>query len=225
MEGLAHLQKEFSLPLQSHLSENRKEISWVQELCPKSDSYGDAYAKYGFFDGKAPVVMAHCVWSDEKEMELLRERGVYIAHCADSNTNLSSGIAPVRRFIEMGVPLGLGSDVAGGTHISIFRAMCDAIKVSKLRSVLVEPDKMPLTVEEAFYLGTAGGASFFEKAGFGPSGSFEAGCELDALVIDDSTISFLCDLSVRDRLERVLYLSDERNIKAKYVQGRKVSEP
>ena len=56
------------------------------------------------------------------------ERGVYIAHCPASNMNVSSGIAPVRRFLDMGLHTGLGSDVAGGTVTSIFRAMADAIQ-------------------------------------------------------------------------------------------------
>jgi len=222
MKGLGDLRKEFSLPLQSHLSENRREIDWVRELCPGSNSYTGAYADYGFFDGESPVVMAHCVWLGEDEMDLLRERGVYIAHCPQSNTNLASGIAPARRFIEKGISPGLGSDVAGGSQVSIFRAMGDAIQVSKLRAALVEADQKPLTVEEVFYMGTAGGASFFEKAGLGASGSFEQGCELDALVMDDSALNLFSDLSIRDRLERILYLSDDRHIVSKFVRGKQL---
>jgi guanine deaminase len=223
--GLAELQKETALPFQSHLSENKKEIAWVRELCPGSKHYGDAYARRHLFGGDVPTIMAHCVWSGDDEIQLLAERGVFAAHCPQSNANLSSGIAPVRRLLEAGVPLGLGSDVAGGVHSSIFRAMTDAIQVSKLRRALLSHDEAALTLEEAFYLGTAGGGAFFGKAGggfFGSAGSFDPGFDFDALVINDNTPPGPQDLSLRDRLERVVYLSEDRHISAKYVRGQRI---
>ena len=224
MESLGKIQKEYKLPVHSHLSENRKETAWVKELHPESENYASVYAGFGLLGDSAPTIMAHCVWLDEKEMDLLAERGVYIAHCPQSNTNLFSGIAPARRYLDRGIPLGLGSDIAGGTHSSIFRAMSDAIQVSKLRQVLVAPEEKALTLEEAFYLGTAGGGSFFGKLRpgnekFGPAGSFEPGWDFDALVIDDSSLDNPDRLKLRARLERVVYLSDDRHIMGKYVRG------
>ncbi|MDR2246833.1 MAG: amidohydrolase family protein [Treponema sp.] len=221
MKGLSEIQKEYALPLQSHLSENRAEIRWVRELCSGAGSYAGAYARWGLFGGGVPTVMAHCVWPEDRETGLLAEQGVFVAHCPQSNTNLASGIAPVRRFLERGIPVGLGSDVAGGVHTSIFRAMADAIQVSKLRRVLAAEDDAPLTLEEAFYLGTAGGGAFFGKTGpAGAAGSFAPGRDFDALVIDDANLAAPFELSIRERLERVVYLSDDRNIAAKYVRGR-----
>ena len=230
IKRLVKIQKEKGLPLQSHLSENRKEIEWVKELCPKSKSYTGAYADSGLLDG--PTIMAHCVWSGEKEMDILAEKGVYIAHCPQSNTNLSSGIAPIRRFMEKRIPMGLGSDVAGGTHTSVFRMMSDAIQVSKLRQTLglnspgiAAPAGKALTLEEAFYLGTAGGGSFFGKipdANFGPSGSFDEGWDFDAVIIDDSGLAGPATVKLRDRLERIVYLSDERHVSGKYVRGKRL---
>jgi guanine deaminase len=222
MRGLAVLQKKHNLPLQSHLSENRREIEWVRELRPTSSGYGAAYRDDDLFGGDVPTLMAHCTWSDEKETSLMAERQVVAVHCPQSNTNLSSGIAPVRRFLQAGVPVGLGSDVAGGAHCSIFRAMSDAIQVSKLRRPLLNIDEKALTLEEAFYLGTVSGGAFFARNGMGACGSFEAGYDLDALVIDDGNLAPPFKLSIRDRLERVVYLSDDRNIKAKYVKGKAV---
>jgi guanine deaminase len=222
--GLAAIQKETGLPLQSHLSENKKEIAWVRELCPGSKHYGDAYARWNLFGAEVPTIMAHCVWSDDDEIRALAERGVFAAHCPQSNANLASGIAPARRLLDAGVPLGLGSDVAGGVHASIFRAMTDAIQASKLRRAVVNHGEKPLTLEEAFYLGTAGGGAFFGKAGsgfFGPSGSFEPGFDFDALVMDDGDLAGPGE-PLRDRLERLVYLSDDRHISAKYVRGRRI---
>jgi len=230
MRGLCALRNEFNLPVQSHLSENRSEVEWVRTLCPSSAGYGAAYDDFGLFgsggtEAGPPTVMAHCVWSDEEEIKLMARRGVFAAHCPQSNANLSSGVAPMRRILEAGVPAGLGSDIAGGSSSSIFRAMSDAIQVSKLRNPLLGVNEKPLTMEEAFFLGTKGGGEFFGKSGMGYCGSFEPGFEFDALVINDHApeahaLAAPFDMSVRDRLERAIYISDSGHIKAKYARGK-----
>lgn len=217
MNGLAEIQKEYSLGVQSHLSENPSEVDWVKQLCPTASGYADAYMQYGLLGGKVPTIMAHCVWLRLDEIDLLAQRGVYVAHCPQSNQNLSSGIAPVRKFLNKGVPVGLGSDVAGGCHTSIFRAMADAIGASKMYWRYVDQSDKPISMEEAFYLGSMGGGAFF-----GLVGSFLEGYELDALVIDDSDIAKNYELTLKERLERVVYLSDNSHITAKYVQGRQL---
>lgn len=218
MGELGGIQRRYGLPVQSHLSESRSEVAWVRELCPGARSYGHAYHAFGLFGGPAcPTIMAHCVYSDGEEEALLKAQNVWIAHCPASNMNLSSGIAPVRRFLRDGLSVGLGSDVAGGTHTSIFKAMADAIQVSKLRWRLVDESLEPLTVSEAFYLGTLGGGSFFGKAG-----SFAPGYEFDALVIDDARYTPQEQIELETRLERTVYLSDERDIRHKFVQGRRL---
>ena len=161
--------------------------------------------------------MAHCVHCPEEEIALMKERGVYIAHCPQSNSNLSSGIAPIRRYLDEGLHVGLGCDIAGGTVLSIFRAMAEAIQVSKLRWRLVDNTQKPLTVEEVFYMGTLGGGSFFGKVG-----SFLPGYEFDAVILDDSNLPHPQPLSPKQRLERIIYLSDDRNIVEKYAAGTKI---
>lgn len=217
MATLSQIQKKYHLPMQSHLSENFGEIEWVKELCPGTHFYGEAYHQFQLFGGDCPTIMAHCVHSSEEELALMKKQGVYVAHCPQSNTNLSSGIAPARHYLEAGLHVGLGSDIAGGTSLSILRAMADAIQVSKLYWRLVDSSAKPLTLEEAFYLGTEGGGSFFGKVG-----SFREGYEFDAVILNSSTIPTPLSLSPKDRLERLVYLSDDRNIIGKYVSGRKI---
>lgn len=217
MEGLCELQKAWKLPMQSHLSENQGEIAWVKELSPNSKFYGDAYEQFGLFGGDVPTIMAHCVWSGEEEKQRMKERGIYVAHCPQSNENLSSGIAPVRAYLDEGMRVGLGSDVAGGVQLSIFRAMADAIQVSKLRWRLVDEKQKPLTVSEAFYLGTKGGGGFFGKVG-----SFEDGYEMDAIVIDDSVYRHPQKLTVEERTERLIYLFEGNQVLHKFVSGKQV---
>ena len=112
--------------------------------------------------------------------------------------------------------MGLGTDVAGGAHLSLFRAMTEAIQCSKLRWRLVDQDTPALTLPEALYLATKGGGKFFGKVG-----SFEPGYAFDAIVLDDSTLPTTWPCTLEQRLERAVYLSDGEPV-AKYVAGRRL---
>ena len=213
MEGLGKIKKEKGIPLQSHLSENKAEIAWVKELCPGTKNYGESYDRYGLLQHS---VMAHCVHTKEDELELLKERECYICHCPQSNTNLQSGVAPVKHFLEKGAKLGLGTDVAGGANLSMFRAITDAIHVSKLRSCLLLEDAA-ITVEEAFFMASLSGGGFFGKVG-----SFLTGYEADFLVYERKRES-IREESLLERLEMLLYTEKELfRMKAKFVSGRQI---
>ncbi|MEG1741903.1 MAG: amidohydrolase family protein [Acetivibrio sp.] len=217
MKKLSEIQRKYDLPMQSHLSENQGEIAWVKELCPTAEFYGDAYDQFDLFGRDCKTIMAHCVSSTEEEINRMKENGVFIAHCPQSNTNLSSGVAPVRTYLNRDMNVGLGSDIAGGSSLSILRAMADAIQASKLRWRLLDDSQAPVTFEEAFFLGTKGGGAYFGKVG-----SFEEDYEFDAVVLDDNNLLHPQELNVKERLERMIYLSDERNVVGKYVAGRKI---
>ena len=212
MDNLGKLAAARHLPIQSHLSENKKEIAWVKALHPECKNYAEVYDRYGLLTDK--TILAHCVHPTDEEIELLIRRGTYIAHCPESNINLTSGIAPITRLLDAGVHIGLGSDVAAGSQLSLFKAMMSALQVSKMRQYFYEGERA-LSVSEALYLGTKGGGSFF-----GDTGSFEKNFRFDAVVIDDSHFSARADFSVEQRLERALYLTERHNMAAKFVQGR-----
>ncbi len=214
---LGKLQREFHLPVQSHLSENQSEIAWVHELSPKARFYGDAYDMFGLFGGDHKAIMAHCVYSSEEEIALMEKNRVFIAHCPESNLNLASGIAPVRSYLEGNLNVGLGTDVAGGTSLSMLKAIQHTIQVSKLYWRLVDSSKKPLTVEEAFYLATRGGGAFFGKVG-----SFQKGYEFDAVVVDVKKNTSIKNFTLRDQLERLIYLPEEHRILEKYTAGKKI---
>lgn len=214
MRQLASLKQKYCLPMQSHLSENRGEIKWVKELCPESKNYGDAYDRSGILEGTGMSIMAHCVSSSDEEMHLLQERGVFVAHCPKSNLNLMSGIAPIRKYLEEGLSVGLGSDVAGGENLSIFEEMAKAVQVSKMYWRYVDDTKKPLTIPEVLFLATRGGGAFF-----GNVGSFEEGYEFDAIIMDDSSLKSQLELTLAQRLERLVYCAGQCQIVAKYVEG------
>lgn len=217
LRGLGALADKYDLPVQSHLSENFGEIAWVRELCPQAAFYGDAYDQFGLFGGKHPCIMAHCVHSGDEEIERMRQNGVVVAHSPMSNANLASGVAPVSKYLARGLQVGIASDVAGGETVDLFRVMADALRDSKLRWRLFDQEVKPLSVDQVFYLATLGGGCFFGKAG-----SFEPGYEFDAVVLDDTMLDHPQELTLRARLERCIYLSDGRQVAAKYAAGRKI---
>lgn len=217
LRACGELAEKYHLPVQSHLSENMSEIEWVAELEPESISYGDAYNRYGLF-GQTPTIMAHCVWTGGQELELMRRNRVMVAHCPTSNYNLASGMAPVRSFLDEGLRVGLGSDISGGHDLNMFRMLVYAIQVSKMH-YQHDHDMKFLSLSEAFWIATKSAGSFFGKVG-----SFEPGYEFDALVIDDSVLNF-DDYSLLERLERFVYVGDDRQILHRFCRGKLIEEP
>ena len=216
--GLGELSRKYNIPVQSHLDENLNEIEWVKQLCPWSSSYSDAYDRFGLF-GDTPTIMAHVVWPREDEIELMKRKGVYIAHSPSSNGNLSSGIAPVRRYLDEGMNVGLATDVAGGSTLSLFRIMTEAIEQSKIRWRLMDSSLKPITFADGFYMATRGGGSFFGKVG-----AFEEGYDADILVIDGSRIrtALIEELSPSEKLELYSSRYPGEFLTDKYIAGKKI---
>ncbi|MBO7590471.1 MAG: amidohydrolase family protein [Prevotella sp.] len=217
LKACGELANKYQLPVQSHLSENTSEIAWVAELEKESTSYGDAYNRYGLF-GQTPTIMAHCVWTDGSELELMKKNKVMVAHCPTSNFNLSSGLAPIRTFLDEGLPIGLGSDISGGHDLNMFRMLVYAIQVSKMH-YQIDKSKAFLTLPEIFWIATKSAGSFFGRVG-----SFEPGYEFDALVIDDAVL-YPAEYSLVHRLERFIYVGDDRQILHRFCRGKEVKEP
>ncbi len=214
MEELGKIADKYNLPVQSHLSENPSEIKWVKELHTDCKNYGDVYNKFNLF-GQTKTVMAHCVHLTEEEIATIKRNEVVIAHCPTSNVNLSSGISPISKLLKQNIKIGLGSDISGGETLNMLAVMASAIKMSKLRYVCFKEEEKPLTIQEAFYLATKGGGRFFGKVG-----SFEEGYEFDALVIDDENLWKVSKGSIEERIERLIYFGNEKNIINKYLSGK-----
>lgn len=218
LKSLGDLAIKYNVPTQSHLSENLGEIDWVKQLQPESEFYGDAYNRFNLF-GQTKTLMAHCVYSCDKELELMKKNNVFAVHCPNSNLNLGSGIMPVRKFLDNDINIALGSDISGGHDLSIFKVMVNAIQCSKLLWVNSNKQVDFLTLSETFYMATKGGGSFFGKVG-----SFEKNYDFDALILDDSNLNPE-SYSLIERLERFIYIGDDRNIIHRYVRGEEISDP
>ena len=211
LNGLGELAIKYNLPVQSHLSENMEEVQWVKELHPDCNFYSQVYDKYKLF-GDTPTLMAHCIHLTNKEIELMSKKNVYAVHCPSSNANLASGIMPIRKLLNNNVKVGFGSDISGGHNFSIFKTIVYAIEFSKLLWSYNKEYNF-LSLSEAFYIATKGGGSFFGKVG-----SFEKDYDFDALVIDDNELNF-DNYTLLERLERFIYIGDDRQIYHRYVNG------
>lgn len=215
MEALGRIVAEKQLPVQAHMSENTGEIAWVGQLHPDCSQYWESYRKFGLWNDR--TLMAHCVWSDQRERKAMKDAGVWAVHCASSNENLISGYAPVRLMLNEGVRVVLGSDIAAGDHLSMFDNVAASIRASKARRIMDDWKTDFLTVAEAYYLGTSAAAELFgEKPGFAPGNS------LHAIVLRDEDLPAVRQLSAQERFERCIYHRQKDAIRAVYSAGRKV---
>ena len=149
--------------------------------------------------------------------EAMRDHGVTVVYCADSNINITSGVAPIKTMLNEGNRVMLGSDIAGGAQICMLDVIQMAIRTSKMKTI--ESDwKLPfLSVSEGFYLGTSAGAEYF-----GEQPGFAKGNRLHAVVIDDAVFPDTERLSLKERFERAVYLAHPKHIAAVYSDGRRV---
>jgi guanine deaminase len=201
----------------THISENRNEVLWVQELFSDAE-YADVYDHYGLLSNR--TVLAHGVWLTPEELDLLARRGSRISHCPNSNLFLGSGLFPLHRVIDAGVIVGLGSDIGAGTTPSFFNAMADAYKVQQVQNVSLSPFHL-------WYLATLGGARALTLDG--ETGSLEAGKSADFLVLDLHATPLLAlrtgrASSLEDLLAGLIFMGDDRAVERSFIAGRIVSE-
>ncbi|XP_026332292.1 guanine deaminase-like [Hyposmocoma kahamanoa] len=225
MKKLAELAAKYNCHIQSHISENVEEVNEVLRQNPGCVNYAEVYDKCAILTNKC--IMAHAVHLTDAEIDLLKIREVGIAHCPASNTRLRSGLCPVRKLINHGLRVGLGTDVSGGDSASILDAIRRTMDVST-HLELQHGLHRAINWKEAFYLGTLGGAkalSLDHKIG-----SLEVGKEFDALVINvfatggpidnhPNTLEATSNEYNEGLVQRFLYTGDDRNITQVYVKG------
>ena len=201
--------------LQSHVAENLAEVAWIRTLYPERAGYLDVYAHHGLLGPRA--VYAHGIHLDEAEWQVLHDTGTALAHCPTSNNFLGSGLFDLVRAhaSPRRVRVGLGTDVGGGTSLSMLRTMQAACEVAQLRG-------QPLPPSHAWWLATAGGAAALRLDD--RIGTVAPGLEADLVVLDLASTP-LIEYRMRgvDDLEQALgvqlALGDDRAIRATYVAG------
>ncbi|HXI46720.1 MAG TPA: guanine deaminase, partial [Candidatus Acidoferrales bacterium] len=165
---------------QTHVSEDPGEIAEVARLFPEARDYVDVYDRAGGLGAR--TILAHAIHLSDRELARLVESGSRVAHCPSSNLFLASGVMPLARYLEAGLRIGLGSDVAGGPDPSIFSVMRVGAYVQTALRV-VAGDAIPaLGPLDWLRLGTLDGARALGLEG--RIGSLEAGKEADVIAVD-----------------------------------------
>jgi guanine deaminase len=218
--ALGKIAAERKLPVQSHLCEDLPEMRWVRGLAPDCSCYAEAYDRFGLFGSAETAVMAHCVFPTEEDFALMRRRNVLVAHCPSSNLSESGMPAPVMNYLRAGIKVGLGSDSAGAYSLFLNRVIQDALYASRnywavnIQKGNAEAVEEFLSLANAFYLATRGGGALWG------SGGFEDAMPFDAVVWDDSRLADFIPRSTYERVERLIALSDDRDVAAKYIEGK-----
>jgi guanine deaminase len=197
----------------THLAENHDEVEQIARLFPWSSSYLDVYDRFGLVRERS--VFAHCLHLEDEECRLMAGRGAAAAHCPTSNMFLGSGLFDLRRLRELQIRVGLGTDVGGGTSLSLLKTMREAYKVLHLQ-------QQPLPPGRALYLATLGAAEalYLDDR----IGNFDVGKEADFVVLDPRGTSISAHRtalasSLGELLFALIVLGDDRNVAATYLQG------
>ncbi|CAI5760220.1 unnamed protein product [Candida verbasci] len=231
---LGKLCKEQNLPIQTHISENKDEIKLVKSIFPECENYAAVYDHFKLLNRK--TILAHGIHLTEEEIGLIKKRKCSISHCPTSNTFISSGEAPIYKYLyEDQINVSLGTDVSGGFDSSILQIIKHSILVSHHKSMHENSNKK-ISIEDALYMATMGGA---KAVGLDKLvGSFEVGKKFDAQLIDfqeGATDVFKWQLpsditdsldeqkkKIFDLLSKWVFSGDDRNCVKVWCNGRLV---
>ena len=224
MRGAAEMAARFDAYLQTHLAENREELEKVHHLYMSARDYTHVYEKCGLLT--AHTVLGHCIHLNPREIAAIAGAQSSVAHCPSSNLFLGSGLIKLDQLLKAGIPVGLGSDVAGGPELNMWQVMRAAIDVQKARTAY-EPNLRPLRASEAFYLATTGGARALGKANF--IGTLDPGKEADLTIVDLAAVApysrerdLLRELSVQDVVSLCIYRGGPHANLETYVRGQSI---
>lgn len=229
LDGLGRIAADTGAIVQTHCSESDWQHGYVLDRYGKTDT--EALAGFGLMERH--TVLAHANFISASDMETIKRRGAGIAHCPLSNYYFSNAVFPLRRALDFGLNVGLGTDISGGHSPSIIDNARQAIAASRALEEGVDPalaakDRgrpgQRVDFREAFWLSTRGGA---EVLGL-DSGVFRVGAAFDAVLIDlaapGSNVRAFDGLdSHEDVLEKIVAMATRANVTGVWVEGRKVS--
>jgi len=196
--------------IQSHVAENKDEITWARELFPQSRSYLATYADFGLMRNRA--IYAHCIHFDDDDRALMRETGAAAAVSPTSNLFLGSGFFDYAGADRVGFQYGLASDVGGGTSFSPFHTMLGAYYVGREGQT---KQGLSLSPQHLWWQHTAGAARALGLDGV--VGNLLPGCEADFAVLNPKATPLLARrtsmaASLDELLFSMIVLGDDRLI-------------
>lgn len=193
-------------------------------LAETHDGMAAGYADCGLLGDRS--VLAHCIHLDDEKIRLLVESRSAVAHCPTSDLFLNSGIMPLDRMLDAGLRVGLGSNVAGGPELDLWRVMRCAIESQKARSFYQSGVRVP-TAAEVFYLATLGGACALGKEAL--IGTLDLGKDADLVVLDIAHAlpygargNVHCDLSAEEVITMLVYRGGPQTVVETFVRGASV---
>ncbi|NGZ75565.1 5'-deoxyadenosine deaminase [Saccharibacillus alkalitolerans] len=213
LTGVRDLSERHKVRVHTHASENRGEIEVVErERGMRNIEYLDHIGL-----AKPNLILAHCIWLNEREKRIIRERGVKMTHCPGSNLKLASGIAEVPDMLSRHVPVGLGADGAPcNNNLDMFQEM-------KLAALIHKPAHGPTAMDARTVLrmATMGGA---EVLGMEDEiGSIEPGKKADLVLLDLYDFHTFPSFEV-DVYSRIVYSAARGNVDTVVIDGRIVME-
>jgi len=195
------------LLVQTHISESLDEVAATRAAFPASRDYLGVYEDHGLVGPR--TILAHCIHFSDDEWARMRDQDVAIAHCPDSNFFLGSGQMPLRRALDLGLRVGLGTDVGAGRTFSLRRVAAAAYDAALVRGE-------PVTPEELLWLATRGGAV---ALGLGERvGCLQPGFAADLVAVDLPP----GERSDGALLDALLFRHDAGPVRATMVAGRLV---
>jgi guanine deaminase len=203
----------------SHVNENLFEVAEVRRLFGGTN-YVHTYANHGLVDRSS--VLAHNVHPVDEELALLASQGASVAHCPTSNSALGSGLFPLRRHLDHGVRVALGSDVGAGTGFSLLKEGLQAYFMQQL----LGPEGVALTSAHLLWLATAAGA---DALGLADSvGDLSVGKQFDAVWVLPRTgnpldVGLGNARSPLDALAKVFALGTTTDIEGVWVGGDQIA--
>ena len=188
MRDSALLARQYQVRLHTHLAENDHDIAYSRK---KFNCTPAQYAQELGWLGQ-DVWHAHCVKLDDEGISLFAATRTGVAHCPCSNMRLASGIAPIRRMLNAGVPVGLGVDgCASNDAAHMVNEARQALLLARVGRSL-EPfgcDTGPaeMGARDALALATRGGA---QVLGRDDIGHLAVGMCADMALFDLDTLGF-----------------------------------
>ncbi|MGB5256183.1 MAG: guanine deaminase [Woeseiaceae bacterium] len=197
----------------THLAENTEEVRQIAQQFPSSRSYLDVYDRFDLLRERS--VFAHCLHMDDEDRACMAAKGGSAAFCPSSNLFLGSGLFDLDAMRKADIRCGLGTDVGGGTSLSLLKTASDAYKVLHLQDHALPP-------MQALYLATLGAAEalYLDDC----IGNFLPGKEADFVVLDPNATSLTARrMAVAETIEEsffaLLTLADDRHVAATYIRG------
>jgi guanine deaminase len=207
---------------QTHLAEDRRELDEVHRLHPAAIDYTDVYDRAA---GLGPhALLAHAIHLSEREVVRLAETDSKIAHCPASNLFLASGAMPLSRYLDAGLSVGLGSDVAAGPDLSIFGAMRAGAYTQNGRRSMLGDQQRPLEPLDWLRLATLGGATALGQQD--AIGSLEPGKEADFILVDPELTEPLPGAAAdeaQDLMSRLIFRAHPEMVRGAWVRGRRLA--